>query len=141
MTADDDDPPDNEQDEGPETTSDVATVDSATAGGVRGQRKKAERERNEAIVFWQGLLRDPVGRREVWLLLNVHLHAFNANFATSPNGAPYQEAAWYHRGRQDAGLELYHRLFALDPAGILAMHKEYDPRFAEPPKPRARRMP
>jgi hypothetical protein len=96
-------------------------------GSRRGQRKRdgdLKQVGLDQLVFLRGMLASPAGRRWLWNLLAGRLHAFNTDFP-----AAGEHAAWYQRGKQDAGLALYHDLVAIDRDGILAMHDEYDPRF------------
>ena len=93
---------------------------------------RAKRERREEDGFWKSSLDTLIGRRACWRLLHGHesAHAFNQDFAISPNGFPDPNAAWYERGKQDFGLNLYHRWLVLNAVGVGKMHQENDPRFA-----------
>lgn len=82
--------------------------------------------------FWQSVLADPVGRREIWQLIGIEAHAFEQRFGCSPNGFPDQQATWFHLGEQMLGQRIYHSLSILDRAGVLLMQDEHDPRFAKP---------
>jgi hypothetical protein len=131
-----DDPPlgDDEPDE--PTAAEEATVDAASAAGVKRQRKRQRRAEDEAGDFWRAVFASPIGRREMWQILNADLHAFDTLFGASPNGAPDYYATWYRRGQQDVGLRLYQRWMALQPEAVILMHAENDPRFQKPKRKR-----
>lgn len=119
--------------------SDQPTVDAASPQTLRGEKARIRKENAESTVFWSRVvLSDPVGRREVWRLLQ-DAHTFETRFACGPNGFPQGDATWFHAGEQDFGLRLYQKLLALDPVLVMTMHKENDPRFMPPRPKRARR--
>lgn len=101
---------------------------AADSVAVAKASKAAKRRRDAAGKFWATVLDDPVGRAEVWGLLTT-AGAFETRFACGPNGFPQTEATWFHAGSQAFGLDLFMRLQALDPAGVLKMQIEHDPRF------------
>lgn len=110
---------------------------------VRRERRKQQSDddirREQAETFWKQIFANPVGRREMWALLQ-QTHPFETRFACSPTGFPQPEATWFHAGEQDFGLRLYHSWMALDPEGVMSMQREFDPRFQkrDGPKRKAR---
>lgn len=99
----------------------------------------AEIDAAEAKFFWAQVLGHPIGRREIWRLLEA-MHPFETKFACGPNGFPQKEASWHALGEQQLGLRFYHSLLQLDRAGTLLMQDEHDPRFAKPEKPKRQRV-
>lgn len=93
-------------------------------------RNKGKRETEEARQFWTTVLADPIGRREIWRLLN-DAHTFETRFATGPNGFPQPLATWFHAGEQAWGQRFYQTLAIHDRAGVLALHDEFDDRFGK----------
>jgi hypothetical protein len=127
--TDDDNPADATDDDGPDL---AAPPD--TASGRRRVERKAERlrrEQRESDAFWRAIFADPVGRREMWRLLAT-LHPFEERFAVGPNGFPQVEATWFHAGEQSFGCRLHRSWFKRDPQGVMRMHAEHDPDFAQP---------
>ena len=105
-----------------------AQPNAADPKAVREQRRRAKRADDKATDFWRRVFADPVGRREMWQLLD-ELHTFETRFACGPNGFPQVEATWFHAGEQNFGLRLYHSWLRLDHEGVRLMHTEHDPRF------------
>lgn len=99
---------------------------------------KAERREFEARQFWKAAFAHPVGRRELWGILQA-AHAFEERFACGPNGFPQPEATWFHAGEQAVGQRLFMSWQALDPHGVFLMQIEHDPRFAKPKPPKPKR--
>jgi hypothetical protein len=126
--------PDEEDDE--PLPSDQVTVDAASPAGLKQQRRTQKRIAEDAKDFWKRVFATPVGRHEIWNILNNDMHAFTTIFAAGPTGVPDPNAAWYRLGEQNLGLILYHRWMAIDPEGVRLMHIENDPRFAKPKAPR-----
>jgi len=107
------------------------TVDAANPSMVRGRKKKAELERLQGEEFWKRVLSDPIGRREVWNLLQT-CHTFEVKFGVGPNGFPNAEASFFHQGEQAIGQRFYQSLSIIDRAAVFKMHDEHDPRYARP---------
>lgn len=104
------------------------------AGDPEEQRRREELQREQARLlanFVRNTLADPVGRRFVWGLL-AQSGAFEAKFGFGPQGHPNPEAHWYYAGQRDFGQRLYLQLSAIDRAGMLSLHDEFDGRFAKP---------
>lgn len=108
-----------------------AAPNAADPKAVREQRRKAKRATDEGGDFWRRVFADPIGRREMWLLLQS-LHTFEERFACGPNGFPQPEATWFHAGEQAFGLRLYQSWMLIDRPGVFQMHDECDPRLQKP---------
>jgi hypothetical protein len=120
-------------------TDDDTPTDSAVA--LLGYEKKLsakERQDAESQRFWSQILAHPVGRRELWQILQ-QAHAFEERFACGPNGFPQPEATWFHAGEMSLGLRLFLSWQKIDPKGVLLMQQEHDPRFAKPKPPKTRK--
>lgn len=108
--------------------------------GLQQKRQRARRADEEAAIFWRAVFADPVGRREMWAILD-DTHAFDARFGNSPNGSPDPLATYYQSGKRDVGSRLWRSWLRLDPEGVLLMTKEHDPAFKSTPEAkRARRV-
>ena len=103
-------------------------VDAADVRSYRRQRNTAEFRKRQAREFWQRVFADPIGRREMWGILQ-EAHAFETRFACGPSGIPQPEATWFEAGKQDLGQRLFQSWTILDRAGVFLMLDEYDPRF------------
>ena len=99
---------------------------------------KQERQDLEAREFWKSALKHPVGRRELWRILDS-AHTFEERFACGPNGFPQPEATWFHAGEQALGQRVFMSWQKFDPQGVFAMQQEHDPRFAKPKQPKRKR--
>jgi hypothetical protein len=102
---------------------------------IRRRQIAAERrlKENEGKRFWDRCLADPVGRKEIWALLNDRLNAFRTEFPFSPAGLPDQFAVWFKHGRSTAGFEFAQYLQMCSRDGFREMQDEYDPRFQPEP--------
>lgn len=122
MSGDDDDAED--QPEGqPEL------FDAGEPAAVRKRETKAQLRQRQSDAWWAKLLADPVGRREMWGIVQTECHAFEERFATGPTGFPQQEATWFEAGKQSIGLRIWQTMFMRDPPGAMLMLAENDPRF------------
>lgn len=131
--ADEDVPPPGDHEDGEEAGDGRDLAPSAAdPKAVREQRRRKDLADKERIRFWQGVLADPVGRRELWQLIGVEAHAFEQRFGCSPNGFPDQQATWFHLGEQMLGQRVYDSLCIIDPEGSFLMRGENDPRFPKP---------
>jgi len=99
-------------------------------------KRKADRRQEEAEEFWQRVFADPIGRREMWGLLQT-THAFETKFACGPNGFPQPESTWFEAGIQSIGDRLWKSWLLMARDGALLMQDEHDPRFAERAKRKA----
>jgi hypothetical protein len=111
---------------------------AADPEAMRVAREKREEHASEAERFWRGVLVDPVGRREIWKLLQS-AHTFEQRFACGPNGAPQPESTWFQAGEQSFGLNFYLMLQFIDREGVWRMQDEHDSRYARPAKPKRSR--
>lgn len=105
--------------------------DAANPRGIRRQVRKKETADEKASRFWIVALSDPIGRLEMWKLLEAAGWRTQA-FEVGPNGFPQQNASWFKAGQREYGLWLYHKLMATARDGVLTMLEENDPRFAKP---------
>lgn len=131
-----DDEPQAEPEEG-ELPSGQATVDAASLKTLRRQRDKRTIEEREGDAFWASVFASPVGRREMWRLLDDDCGLFHANaFACGPNGFPQPEATWFRAGAKDFARRLFDRWEVLDFQGVYMMRVEHDqPTFARAKRP------
>ena len=121
-----------------EIEDDAPTEDSTDARAYARKLSKIEQDKAEAKLFWKQALAHPIGRREIWRILDA-AHPFETKFACGPNGFPNEQATWFHAGQQEFGLRLYHSLLLLNREGVLLMQDENDSRFAKPAPPKAKR--
>lgn len=123
MSGDDDDadPPDAEQAE--------QLFDAGEPAQVKKRESKSKLRQRQSDAWWAKLLADPVGRREMWGIVQTECHAFDERFACGPNGFPQPEATWFEAGRQSIGQRIYQTMFMRDPAGTMLMLAENDSRF------------
>ncbi len=105
-----------------------ATEDAGSPKRVRSKKQRLELAKREADRFWRDVFANPVGRQEMWKLLQG-CHTFEERFACGPNGFPQTEATWFEAGQQSFGLRLYQTWLARDPLAVAAMHREHDGRF------------
>jgi hypothetical protein len=126
MTGDDD-----ELDSDSSDVREQPGVDAADARSYRKQRNTAEFRKRQAQEFWQRVFADPIGRREMWGILQ-EAHAFEERFACGPSGFPQPEATWFQAGIQSLGQRLFQSWTILDRAGVFMMLDEFDPRFVKP---------
>lgn len=122
----DDDAPDDDQ---PENSAEQP-FDAGDSVAVRKRETKAQLARRRADEWWRKTLDDPIGRRELWGIIQTECHAFDERFACGPNGFPQTEATWFEAGRQSVGLRIYQTIMARDPMNTHQMLIENDPRFA-----------
>lgn len=122
------DPPDAGQ---PADSEQHSAVDTQRAAKLRRGKKD---EAREAVQFWHEVFSSPVGRREMWKILN-ELHPFDTKLANSPVGFPDERGTWMHLGRQITGQRLHQLWYAQFPALVLQMQQENDPNFPKPVKP------
>lgn len=80
---------------------------------------------------------DPAGRKAIWDLL-YEAGTFETRFGMSPNGSDCPDRTDFHRGEQSVGMRLYQTLLLIDTEGVAVMHREHDPRFPKPKKPKMR---
>lgn len=104
------------------------------------QESEKRQHREEAKLFWTQVFAHPIGRREMWGVLQS-AHAFEERFACSPTGFPDPNATWFHAGEQALGLRLFMSWQVMAPEGVFAMQMEHDHRFPKPPPHNSERGP
>jgi hypothetical protein len=118
---------------------DDSPAESAVARiGYEKKLNEQERKELEASKFWAQVFAHPVGRREMWAILQS-AHTFEERFACGPNGFPNADATWFEAGQQSLGLRLFMSWQRFHPEGVLLMQQEHDPRFQKPKPPKRRR--
>ena len=111
---------------------------AADAGRINERVARVKKDEERAVEFWQACLSDPIGRKEIWNLLQT-AGTFENRFSVGPNGFPQVEATWFNAGQAAFGLQLYHSLLVRDHQAVYNMHLENDPRFTRI-KPKRRRL-
>lgn len=101
---------------------------AANPEAIRETTKRQKRSKDKAADFWKRTLADPIGRQEMWGILEA-AGTFKSVFACGPNGFPQPEATWCQAGTRDFGLRLYRSWLKIDHAGVFKMHEEHDPDF------------
>lgn len=127
---DDDDDQSHDDDTGP-LVSEQPTIDAASRQTLKRRIKQIDIETQNKQNFWRKVFADPVGRREMWRILQEH-GTFTDNFACGPTGFPNPEATWFAAGQKGIGLRMYHEWIILDRDGVFQMHDENDSRFQQP---------
>jgi hypothetical protein len=135
MIDGDDEKPDDQSDE---SQLDPGLVDAGSRRSVRKRRITAALRDREIQRFWQGVFADPIGRSEIWRLLD-DAGTFDQRFGVGPAGFPQPEASWFNMGMRALGLRLFQKWSALAREGVFLMLDEYDPRFARPKMPQVKR--
>lgn len=129
MISDDDFDDQNADDLGaPEA--DPVVVDAGDPDAVKRRAKKLKFDARESADFWRGIFSTPVGRREMWGLLQA-CHFNETKFSCGPNGFPQPEATWFALGEQEVGRRLFDTWLINSRDGVLKMLDEHDPRFAK----------
>ena len=115
------------------------TVTATSNESNRARKERLELEAMQAKAFWSQVLRDPVGQREIYRLLEAgHLFEGSFAFACGPSGFPQDNATWFRAGEKSFVERWYLKLAEFDRAAVLAMHDAFDPRFPKP-KPQRKR--
>jgi hypothetical protein len=117
---------------------DTAEVDAADPAAHRKRLTKAALRHRDIQRFWQGIFSDPIGRAEMWGILQ-QAGTFDDRFGVGPSGFPQPEASWFHMGARSLGLRLFQSWAALAREGVFLMQDEHDPRFTRPKMPRVQR--
>jgi hypothetical protein len=135
MIGDDEQPPEpSDNDAQPDTD----FVDAASPIVHRRRLTKAALHHREVERFWQSVFADPVGRAEMWGILQ-NAGTFDDRFGVGPNGFPQPEASWFHMGARSLGLRLFLSWTVLAREGVAVMQNEHDPRFVRPKMPQVKR--
>lgn len=100
---------------------------------ARLKRKKQVKlnEEQQAEVFWGRVFADPIGRREMWRLLQ-RLHPFDVRIGATPVGFPDERSTWMQLAEQLVGQHIYQEWFARFPQEVSLMRSENDQRFQKP---------
>jgi hypothetical protein len=121
-----------------EETPDTASVDAGDPVAHRKKATKVALRHREVERFWQGVFANPVGRAEMWQILQ-QAGTFDDRFGVGPNGFPQPEASWFHMGARSLGLRLFQSWSAIAREGVFLMQDEHDPRFTRPKMPQIQR--
>ena len=135
MTADDDEPEILGPDEESDTDADSSAVDR---GALSRKVDEAKKREIESRSFWTQALAHPIGRRELWAVLES-AHAFEVPFAASKLGFPDPNAAWFFSGQHSFGVQLYLSWLKLAPEGVALMLQENHPQLKAPPPARRKK--
>jgi hypothetical protein len=119
---------DGEPQDGEEAADDAAPPSAVDPKRLRKLKVDAKLQARESAQFWRGVFADPVGRREMWGLLQV-CRTFESVFGTGPNGFPQPELSEWNRGRKDLGSQLFRTWLARDPLAVAEMLAEHDDDF------------
>lgn len=134
MIGDDEQPPQPSDEPQP----DSGPVDAADPGVHRKRLTRAALRDRDIRRFWQGVFSDPIGRSEMWGILQ-QAGTFDDRFGVGPNGFPQPEASWFHMGARSLGLRLFQSWGAFAREGVALMQDEHDPRFTRPKMPQTKR--
>lgn len=125
---DDDAPSDDPPEDDEHLPAEQRTVDASSKREHRKRIRKQKFSAQEADRFWALVFDTPIGRREMWGLLQA-AHTFETQFPAGTVGFPDPNAAWYARGEQDYGSRLHRAWMLRCPAQVILMHQENDPQF------------
>ena len=114
-----------DDDGAPDEPVQASAVDPAANRKLSNRKKTAERQATE---FWARVFADPIGRREMWGILQ-ELHPFHTQLGETPVGFPDERKTWMHLAEQLVGQRIYQTWHAKFPNEIMAMLLENDPRF------------
>ena len=135
-----DDLPEDEFDETSPLPTEMETVNGSDPEAVRDQKRTQTRAKRQVAEFYRKVFADPAGRKAMWDILDA-LHPFDIRLAVGPTGFPDPMGSFIHLAEQQAGNRLYTSWLQLDPAGVLLMQQEHDPRFPKKTRKRAKRDP
>ena len=105
-------------------------IDPADLEADEKARVRKRIEELESRRFWRGVFNDPVGRREMWTLLN-DVGTFQTKFMCTPVGFPDPNATWFEAGKKSVGEWLMKLMLRKARAGFLRMQEEFDPEVRE----------
>lgn len=120
---------------GEEENPEVFLDNASDPAQIRRKERRKKLNEDDGLVFWKSVLSNPVGRREMWLILK-DAQTFKVKFGVGPNGFPSPEGSWFAQGQQAFGMGLYHKWLFAFPQLVYLMHAENDDRF---PRAGARR--
>lgn len=104
----------------PQPAEQSGAVNAADPVAIKRARRRVKKSDDEAGDFWREVFSTPVGRREMWGILD-NGGAFSERFATGPNGFPQPEATWCQAGEQRFAFRLYLSWMRLCPDGVALM--------------------
>lgn len=113
------------------------TPDAADPKSINRVRRKRKLVEDNRANFLRRMMAEPEGRLFVWDLLS-DLGTFDIKFGMTPGGMSNDRESWFYQGQNHFGQRLYRTLMKADHAAMYQMHKEHDPAFAEPKKPKMR---
>lgn len=123
----------------PESDEADQPFDAGDPAQVKRRETVQQIKERESARFWERIFADPVGRLEMWRLINA-ANPFDSTFQCGPNGFPQPDATFYTLGAQSVTMRMYQTWLSKFPLLVMEMHKENDPRFMPPPKkPRKRK--
>lgn len=118
---------------------DTGLVDAGSRRAHRKRLTQAALRDREIQRFWEGVFADPIGRLEMWRILD-DAGTFDQRFGIGPSGFPQAEASWFNQGMRAFGLRLWQKWTSTAREGVLLMHDEHDPRFVRPKMPQTKRV-
>lgn len=92
---------------------------------VKDQEDKTKIEAREAAQFWRAALADPVGRREIYKVLNLS-EAFSAPFAAVGVGFPDPHATFFRAGQISIGQRFYQMLAIVARDELFKLQDDYN---------------
>ncbi len=95
---------------------------------IRRKKQKLLSADQQSDAFWGRVFADPVGRREMWTLLNK-LHPFDVQMGLTPVGFTDERRTWMELAVQLSGQQIYQDWFTRFPEEVSLMRSENDPRF------------
>lgn len=121
-----DEAPDDEPLDDASPTVGPGTVNVADPTSTKRGRRRARREEDRRTHFWQTVFSDPLGRREMWTLLNEG-GAFEQRFGHTPNGMPVPEETQRQEGEHRLAFKFYLWWLGMAPEGVALMLSENHP--------------
>lgn len=115
---------------------DLLRIDEDAVDRMHAESADPPPTEQERASFWLAVLKEKVGRREMWRWVSSEGRAFNTDFALGPTGVPQPEATLHGFGRQQWALRHYCDLMNIDRRSVWLLHRENDPRFIETKQPR-----
>lgn len=115
-----------DEDEPPPKITDPGTVNVADPASVKAAQRRGKRREDDATLFWRTVLADPIGRREMWQILQSG-GAFDQRYGVTANGSPEPIETQRQEGEQRFSFRLYLSWLRLDPEGMAQMMREHHP--------------
>jgi hypothetical protein len=103
-------------------------ANAADEKGIRRQKTKSTRAKNEAAEFWKLVFESPVGRREMWGILQ-NGDAFGERYKVAADGSYDPVLAARHAGEQALAFRLYLTWMKFAPGSVALMVQENDPQM------------